>query len=342
MSDDEEDLIELDSEGDVVEDYTTPTTKAKSKPKGHPASTPTTPSSITKEDTLVYKSYRAEVGEDGRTRYWCLLCPKGKSIGRLASTTSNLIKHQGDCKGLAQGVVDNHPGILPRHRREVLKKTVTQSTIEPGTGALHQPFSEMGLKARLFHWVCATSQTFSVVSSPEFKELLQFCERDVSVPCRTTVSNYIKKSYELSKGKVDAAVTEASKHTYIHYAHDTWTDTSMSNCYMGLYASWIDEEFKLQEVLLRFMHLRGRHTGVRIGNAIFSIFSAMGIADRIGPGTGDNAANNKSAARHLAARLEDEETYSINGEHIVGCACHTLNLAAFDFLNNEGESNVEQ
>lgn len=136
---------------------------------------------------------------------------------------------------------------------------------------------------------------------------------------------------------MDERVIQASKTPYIHYAHDTWTDTSRRNCYIGIYAYWLDEDFKLQSLLLRFMHLCGSQAGASLGDALLSVFSTMGVADRLRPGTGDNASNNRSGAIHLASRLEEEEGYHVDGCHIVGCMCHIVNLAAQDFLQKEGE-----
>ena len=255
----------------------------------------------------------------------------------MAKTTTNLIKHQGVCPGLAAAVANKHPGLVPSNRDKYLKSQNNQLTISPSSGFLQAPWSDKTLKAKILRMISVESLPFSLVDSQSFKDLIQYCHEGASIPGRTTISNMIKSSYELVKTKVDHTVLAASKDTFIHYAHDSWTDSSCRNCYIGIYASWMNANFELQEILLRFMHLKGKHSAVRLANGLLSVFSTIGVANRLGPGTGDNASTNKAAAIHLAGRLEAEELYSMDGSHIIGCMCHILNLAAQDFLKNEGE-----
>lgn len=126
--------------------------------------------------------------------------------------------------------------------------------------------------------------------------------------------------------------------TVIHYAQDAWTDKGMQNCYLGIYAYYIDSKFRRQSVLLQFMELRGKHEGRRIGQALFKLFDEMDIAGNLGPGTGDNASNNKSAANFLGDLLRANKDVDVHGKNMVGCICHIVNLAAKDFSNSESKS----
>jgi hypothetical protein len=345
VADIEDDPITLDSDGDIVDDYTSARTPLQTKrPKlAHAPSSAMSNASERerKANAVVYGYFREMHDKKGKlVGYYCLHCPedKVKREGHAPSGTTNLIKHQKVCQGLAEAVEKNATGITQKNREALAARGLKkgQATLVRATGALQNPFTRSGFKARLLRWICSTSQPFSVVSSAEFEELMSFMQPGVVVISRNTVTNYLKRMYEVAKARVDAEVVKASKTTYIHYAHDSWTDTSRRHCYIGVYATWIDEDFKPQTRMLRFMHLKGSHSGIRIGNALFIIFSTLGIANRIGPGTGDNASDNKSAAMHLASRLRDEEHYCVNGCHIVGCMCHIINLAAQDYLANEG------
>lgn len=55
----------------------------------------------------------------------------------------------------------------------------------------------------------------------------------------------------------------------------------------------------------------------------------------VGPGTADNASNNRTATRQLAERLTYEAENEIDGEDVIGCLYHVVNLAANDSLKPE-------
>ncbi|KAJ9095036.1 hypothetical protein QFC21_005829 [Naganishia friedmannii] len=92
-------------------------------------------------------------------------------------------------------------------------------------------------------------------------------------------------------------------------------------------------------VLLRLLHSRGKHTGVRMGNGMFELFhNTCGIATRLGPGTADNASNNRTAADRLAQLLSTELLEVHVGADLIGCLCHIANIAALKYL--EGASQL--
>lgn len=122
----------------------------------------------------------------------------------------------------------------------------------------------------------------------------------------------------------------------IHYAHDAWTDPAHKHCFLGIYASYIDEHFVDRRVLLRLMHLKGRHTGTRLGEGLFDLFDELGIANNVGPGTVDNAGNKITAADRLNERLCGELMLDSPGGPM-RCLCHIANLAANDYLKAERE-----
>lgn len=84
------------------------------------------------------------------------------------------------------------------------------------------------------------------------------------------------------------------------------------------------------------MHLKGRHTGPRLGEGLFDLFNELGIANNVGPGTVDNAGNNITAADRLNARLCGELMLESPGGPM-RCLCHIANLAANDYLEAERE-----
>jgi hypothetical protein len=105
-----------------------------------------------------------------------------------------------------------------------------------------------------------------------------------------------------------------------------------------VYVTFISDDWKYEEVLLRLIHMKGTHSGERVGDGLFGLFDSIGRIGRIGPGTADNASNNKRAAFRLAELMKLEGSPCASGNEILGCVCHIANLAALKYLQNEGKS----
>jgi hypothetical protein len=162
------------------------------------------------------------------------------------------------------------------------------------------------------------------------------CNPDANLPSARTLARRLEEMYDAVKAKVDAKLKSVK--STIHFAHDAWTDSARKHCYFGIYATYVDENFEYQEVLLRLLHMQGRHTGERIGDGLFQLFhEELGISHNIGPGTGDNAGNNGTAAERLSQLLFTELGIDQPGSECVGCVCHTANLAALKYILGEGE-----
>lgn len=89
---------------------------------------------------------------------------------------------------------------------------------------------------------------------------------------------------------------------------------------------------------MRIACFSGSHSGIRISEALYGLFDGIGIAQRIEPGTVDNASSNKVAADELARIVARVTGNSLDDSESVGCACHVANLAARAFLEFNGEA----
>ncbi|KAJ9111765.1 hypothetical protein QFC22_006424 [Naganishia vaughanmartiniae] len=109
---------------------------------------------------------------------------------------------------------------------------------------------------------------------------------------------------------------------------------------MGIYASLINEDYEYKEYLVRLLHIQGTHSGERIGDGLFNLFSKhLNLARSLGPGTADNASNNVTAAERIAVLMKSEYSYEYPAENLMGCVCHIANPAALAYL--EGESTLD-
>lgn len=61
---------------------------------------------------------------------------------------------------------------------------------------------------------------------------------------------------------------------------DLWTSGN-GKAFASLTVAFIDSEWQLQEFLLDFVHLTGRHTGENIARALFQTLETYGIERRV-------------------------------------------------------------
>lgn len=283
-------------------------------------------------DAATVAAYFVKVKDLEKTvQYRCKACQRLVKAQR--GRNSNLHTHQSRCPKLHKALRNGVPGITNKNRLRL--QSSSSITIDPRTGGLTQPFSQDGVNDFLHKWVIGQGLPFTAVQAPELHALLRYCNPAIRAPCANTVRNHISAAYERCRAYVDARL--AALNCTVHYAHDAWTDSERRNSFFGIYVSFIDCQYQYQEILLRLCHLQGIHSGVRIGDGLFELFSQVGITNRLGPGTGDNASNNLAAARQLSQRLEYEANYLIESDELVGCICHIANLAAHAFLKAEGK-----
>ena len=101
---------------------------------------------------------------------------------------------------------------------------------------------------------------------------------------------------------------------------------------LGITSHFIENDYKLRELLLDAFEMHGQHTGENIANNVFSSLRYFGIEEKIFCMTTDNASNNRTMAREIQKHLPDftEE------ENLLGCAWHVINLAAVAGLESPG------
>ena len=99
--------------------------------------------------------------------------------------------------------------------------------------------------------------------------------------------------------------------------------------YMAITFHYVDDTtYEIQNGLLDFSPVTGRHTGVRLARMFIYILEKYEIdKDKVFTLTVDNASNNDSMINVLI-----DEGYLKNGEHHVRCFAHILNLAAQELL----------
>lgn len=130
----------------------------------------------------------------------------------------------------------------------------------------------------------------------------------------------------------------------ISIALDCWTSL-FNQAFMALTGYFIDQDWNYHEVLLRFEHLHGSHTGSNLNDTVIQILQHHKIADRVLSITTDNATNNNTM---ITGIQETVQSLLQSGTLIfrVPCITHVIQLSLQELLgklravpeNDEAES----
>lgn len=278
--------------------------------------------------------YYIRISMDASKNQVCECRACGKMVkGR---STSNFRDHQRlGCTGLLAWAAAGGGGIVC-----ALPKDGVQSTIEKDSGALVQPFNHRTFLSAVIKWIVVSGLPFTAIQNPHLQKAFLLANPEARLQSARTLARRLEDVYDVVNNKVLQVIRKVG--STLHYSHDCWTDSGRKNAYFGIYVSYINPNtFEYQECLLRLLHMRGRHTGERMGRGVYDLFNDVVGVTTLGPGTADNASNNRAAADRVAElfRLEEglEQGFRLEGSDLVGCMCHIANIAALQYINAEGK-----
>ncbi|XP_073287623.1 putative transcriptional regulator tpeD, partial [Primulina huaijiensis] len=148
------------------------------------------------------------------------------------------------------------------------------------------------------------------------------------LPAARTVRNWLYRSFIERREDVKTSLSLARSN--ISLSFDIWS-TSNDLQLLAVVGHWITKECRLQVALLGLRPIL-RHFGSTIAPVLYDVITTYGIEDRLGAFQTDNAGNNDTAIRELAALglpIEEEETR-------MRCLGHTINLVVKAILFGEG------
>jgi len=180
--------------------------------------------------------------------------------------------------------------------------------------SLVKPYEEKRqeeLRQFLVNWLICDSRPLNIVQSEYFHQFINELDPQFNIPNVKLVKQIIHKAYNytvplLRKNLKDNAVK-------VSLTMDLWTAYNRKG-YIGITCSYIDKNFKLNEVTLSVQHIPYPHTAAHICEIVNAIIEYWGLCGKIHSITTDNAANIKKAISNMTG---------INWQ---GCSSHTLQL----------------
>jgi hypothetical protein len=167
------------------------------------------------------------------------------------------------------------------------------------------------LRQYLVNWLVCDSRPLNIVQSDFFHQFINKLDLRFKIPDVKMVKQLIHKAYNYTV----PLLKEDLKNNAIKVSltMDLWTAYNRKG-YIGLTCSYIDKNFKFNEVALSVQYIAYPHTATRICETVNSIIDYWGLNGKVQSITTDNGTNVKKAVLDMA---------NIDWQ---GCSSHTLQL----------------
>ncbi|GES89785.1 zinc finger BED domain-containing protein RICESLEEPER 2-like [Rhizophagus clarus] len=176
----------------------------------------------------------------------------------------------------------------------------------------------------LVKWIIVNQHSFTIVEEPAFADLIYALQPDAKLISADTVKRKIMDLYESNINKVKESFKNITGK--ISFTIDIWTSPSAKS-FLSLTAYYIDDDWKLNNVLVDFIQIFGKHMGENIKNAFMLGINKLSIQNKIMGITTDNASNNLTFVDALA-----KENNSFQKDNHFRCFAHVINLCVQDAL----------
>ena len=128
-------------------------------------------------------------------------------------------------------------------------------------------------------------------------------------------------------------LNDLGKTTKISIALDAWS-ASNHLCFLAVKGYYINQQWQLQEKLLDFLPMRGRHTGISMAEELLQVLTDTGTQSQLLALTCDNASNNSVLARTVQTKLENIDIHWSSKENTIPCLAHIINLVVQDIIRH--------
>ncbi|KAL8473760.1 hypothetical protein ACS0TY_030565 [Phlomoides rotata] len=152
-----------------------------------------------------------------------------------------------------------------------------------------------------------------------------------NVVSRNTVKSDIMKIYDFEKDKIMKVFDKNSSKFAIII--DMWTTNNQKKGYMAITTHFIDESWKLQSRLVRFIYVPCPHTSAVICDALVDCLMDWNLDHKLSTLTLDNCSTNYALINDIFRKLDKKAVWLDGSLLHMRCCAHILNLIVRDGLD---------
>ncbi|CAI0465098.1 unnamed protein product [Linum tenue] len=244
------------------------------------------------------------------------------------------------CRKPLGGETSNGTSNLRNHIKTCIQKRIHDGS-QKILGPNYQPGGNPQLSAAQYNnevsrkefcsMILVHEYPLSLVDHVGFKRFCCSLQPQFAVPSRNTVKKDILGLYGVERSKYQNMID--GNLGRISVTADLWTATNQKMGYMAVTGHFIDNSWKLRNIMLRFMYVPAPHTSQRLADRLFDSLLDWNIAGKLSSITLDNCTTNDSMIFHMRNNLVSSDLL-LDGKLIhMRCSAHILNLIVRDGLD---------
>lgn len=196
--------------------------------------------------------------------------------------------------------------------------------------AVAPQFTALAYEKELVRVVIDSNWSFRTVERPSFQRFVQFLRPDTAIISCYKFHTLFRTQFEEAKATL---LNSLSSTTKISIALDAWSAANHLS-FLAVKGYYISPDWILQEKLLDFIPMRGRHTGASMAAEVVRLLEETDTKSRLLAITCDNASNNYTLTRTLQTRLGEQDIRWNALENTIPCLAHIINLVVQDVLQH--------
>lgn len=174
------------------------------------------------------------------------------------------------------------------------------------------------------NWIVKKYLPYNFFEDEETQNYFHYLNPTAHFPKRNELKSLITNRFVTMQGAVKRIVQENK--SKISFTIDSWSSVA-GRSYHVITIHFIDDNWKIQSLLIDFCATNGEHTGRDIALVFYHVAVNYGLNHKIEGITVDNASANTSFMRELSHLMD----FDPENQHFQ-CYAHILNLAAQDLL----------
>jgi hypothetical protein len=262
--------------------------------------------------------------QNGHPYVYCFNCglvlqhPAVRSCG-----TKHLIRHlsSSTCRE-TEVPIHSHPNLPPSLYTPLQGRQNKLTTIVP--------YSALAFETEIVRLVIDNNFSFRTIERPSFQRFIQFLRPEAVIISRYKFRRVFEAQFDAAE---KALLQNLHGNTKLSIALDAWTAGNHLS-FLAIKGYFISKMWKPQEVLLDFIPMRGKHTGVSMAQQVIRLLKATKTTNRLLAITCDNASNNSALSRTLQSQLQLEDITWNSKENTIPCLAHIINLVVQDIIHH--------